>query len=165
VDTIEPPDIHHLNAARGWLELGNAAEAWVELGELLPRWHEHPEVLNLMWDLYADEGAWPKALAVARQMVNRYADDVSGWIHQSYALHEMKRTEEARDALSRAVGRFPREGIIPYNLACYECQLGQLSTAKRWLALAERIQGKDVLKKMALTDSDLKPLWDYVRTL
>ncbi len=162
---IETPDAHSLNAARGWLELGNVPEAWLELNELLPRWHEHPEVLNLMWDLYGAEEAWAKALAVARQMVSRYPDEVSGWIHQSYALHEMKRTDEARDALSRAVSRFPKEGVIPYNLACYECQLGQLGTAKRWLALAEKIQGKDVLKKMALTDPDLKPMWDYLKGL
>jgi len=165
VDTIEPPDLHHLNAARGWLELGNVPEAWLEVQEIVPRWHEHPDVLNLMWDLYAAEKEWPKALAIARQMISRHADDVSGWIHQSYALHEMKQTAEARDALSRAIGRFPDEGIIPYNLACYECQLGQFGTAKRWLGLAEKIQGKATLKKMALSDPDLKPIWDYVRSL
>jgi predicted Zn-dependent protease len=165
VDAIEPPDIHNLNAARGWLELGNTPEAWQELGELLPRWHEHPEVLNLMWELYAAEKEWAKALAVARQMVSRYPEEVAGWIHQSYTLHELKRTDEARDELARSVGRFPKEGVIPYNLACYECQLGQLGTAKRWLSLAEKIQGREVLKKMALDDPDLQPLWDYVRTL
>lgn len=165
MDAIEPPDIHNLNAARGWLELGNTPEAWQELGELLPRWHEHPEVLNLMWELYAAEKDWAKALAVARQMVSRHPEEVAGWIHQSYTLHELKRTDEARDELARSVGRFPEEGVIPYNLACYECQLGQFGTAKRWLSLAEKIQGKDILKKMALGDPDLQPLWDYVRAL
>ncbi|HEY1171287.1 MAG TPA: tetratricopeptide repeat protein [Verrucomicrobiae bacterium] len=165
MDAIEPPDIHHLNAARGWLELGNAEESWLELEEILPRWNEHPDVLNLLWDLYAAEKAWPKALATARQMVTRYPDSVAGWIHQSYALHEMKQTMEARDALSKAVGRFPKEGTIPYNLACYECQLGEINTAKRWLALVEKVLGKEVLKEMATDDDDLQPLWDYVKSL
>lgn len=163
MDTLEPPESHSLNAARGWLELGNVPEAWAELREILPRWHEHPDVLILMWDLYAAEKLWAKALAIARQTVNWYPNNISGWIHQSYALHELKRTEEARDALSRAVDRFPKEGLIPYNLACYECQLGQLVAAKRWLTLAEKLDGKEVVKERALTDPDLKPLWEYLR--
>lgn len=163
MDPIEPPDIHNLNAAQGWLELGNVAEAWAELEEILPRWQMHPDVLNLTWNLYAQQKDWPKALAAARQLVARYPDEADGWIHQSYTLHEMKRTAEARDALLKVIGRFPKISVIPYNLACYECQLGRLDAAKRWLALAENAKGKEDFKKMALEDEDLRPLWDYIR--
>jgi tetratricopeptide (TPR) repeat protein len=165
VDPIEAPDIHNLNAAQGWLELGNCQEAWNELDEIIPRWRMHPDVLALIWELHAAEKEWPKALAAARQLVARYPDDPNGWIHQSYALHEMKQTAEARDALVKVVGKFPTLDLIPYNLACYECQLGRLDAAKRWLALAENAKGKENLKKMALSDEDLRPLWDYIRAL
>lgn len=165
MDTIEPPDLHSLSAARGWLELGNIAEAWGELNEILPRWHEHPEVLGLMWELHAADRVWAKALAVSRQMVMRYPKDVSGWIHQSYTLHELRQTEEARDLLVSVAEQFPEISVIPYNLACYECQLGNLEQARRWLGRAEEMKGKSNFKKMALTDPDLQPLWDYIKGL
>src|SRR5690242_8440192 len=33
-EPLEPPEIHHVNAAEGWLGLGNASEAEHELGKL-----------------------------------------------------------------------------------------------------------------------------------
>ena len=41
--------------------------------------------------------------------------------HRSYCLHELKQTEEARDNLLRVVEKFPKDPIMRYNLACYEC--------------------------------------------
>lgn len=46
-----------------------------------------------------------------------------GLIYRSHILHELKRTEEARDNLLRMVDRFPENPIMQHNLACYECQL------------------------------------------
>ena len=56
-----------------------------------------------------------------------------GWVHRYYAFHELKRTAEARDNLLRVVDKFPEDPIMRYNLACYECQLGNLERAKQWL--------------------------------
>jgi hypothetical protein len=34
--SLQPPDSHHLNAAVGWLELGNDIEATEELDKIKP---------------------------------------------------------------------------------------------------------------------------------
>ena len=41
-----------------------------------------------------------------------------------------------RDNLLRVVDKFPISATMRYNLGCYECQLGNLDRAKRWLEKA-----------------------------
>ena len=43
---LEPPDSIHLQAAQGWLELGNHLEADKELDEIAPQLRTHPDVLE-----------------------------------------------------------------------------------------------------------------------
>jgi len=45
-----------------------------------------------------------------------------------------------------------------YNLACYECQLGELEVAKVRLSYACKLD--KTYRVLALDDEDLKPLWD-----
>ena len=57
------------------------------------------------------------------------------------------------------VDEFPEEYIIRYNLACYACQLGNLKEARDWLKKASDQAGTKQIKRMALKDADLEPLW------
>jgi Tfp pilus assembly protein PilF len=50
---LEPPDSLHLQAAQGWLELGNHAEAEAELDNITASSREHPDVINVRWGIYA----------------------------------------------------------------------------------------------------------------
>jgi tetratricopeptide (TPR) repeat protein len=90
--------------------------------------------------------------------------DVSGWVHRAYASRRKEGggLQTAWDALRPAVELFPDETIIPYNLACYACQLGELDAARHWLSRALEIAGKpqarEALRLMALADPDLAPL-------
>jgi len=68
------------------------------------------------------------------------------------------RTLEAWNKLLPAVERFPKEATIPYNLACYACQLGNLEHARVWLEKAAQIRGRRTIKALAADDADLKPL-------
>ena len=52
----------------------------------------------------------------------------------------------------------PQVALVHYNLACYECQLGNLEMAKGHLKLAFKI--KKGLRLEALDEPDLEPLWD-----
>src|SRR5438445_4948190 len=140
---LPPPDSHHLNAAIGWLELGNPAEAKVELAKISPAKQRHRDALAVVWRICAAEKNWAGSLKAARKRVQAEPDDASGWIHQSYSLHELKRTREALDLLRSAVEKFPGISTIPYNLACYACQLGDLEQARNWLAKAIKICGKE----------------------
>src|SRR5678816_80218 len=104
---LEPPDSHFLDAAQGWLGLGMLDEAHGELARLSPEARAHPDVLNFKWEMRARAGCWDEALAVATQLLEADYDRPTGWINRSYALHELGRTEEAREALLSALARFP----------------------------------------------------------
>jgi tetratricopeptide (TPR) repeat protein len=67
----------------------------------------------------------------------------------------------ARNILINALPKFPREAIIYYNLACYDCQLGEIETASNYLKKAFEIDSSWRLH--ALEDEDLKPLWDSLQ--
>jgi len=41
-----------------------------------------------------------------------------------------------------AFEKFPEEPTIPYNLACYACQMKRLDEARQWLERAATIAGK-----------------------
>lgn len=155
---LEPPDLHFASAAAGWLELGVVAEARVELDRLSPAARLHPEVLAVDWELCAREGRWSDALETASRLLEVDLDRPVGWINRSYALHELRRTAEAHEALLAALARFPTLGVIPYNLACYACQLGHLDEARGWLRQAFERDGRDAVLERARLDADLAPL-------
>ncbi len=160
---IQPPDSHHLNAAIGWLELGNLAEAKGEWEKIDRNYRHHPDVLEVSWQIHAVGKDWAAALQVAVALLHSVPESPAGWICQSYSLHEMKRTQEARKRLLPVVEKFPGEGTIPYNLACYACQLGQFDEARDWLTRAVKLKTK--FKQMALHDPDLRPLREFIQRL
>lgn len=162
---LDFPDRHFAQAAEGWLELGDPVEASRELDRISAEAAGHPIVLELRWRLLAHHREWAKALEVARAMTSVAPDQAEGWIHQSYTLHELRRTDEAWSTLVGVADRFPLESIIPYNLACYACQLGDLPRARDWLQRAIRLRSKDEIRTLALSDPDLAPMRDYVETL
>ena len=159
---LEPPDTHYVSFAQGWLELGDVAAARADLERVSVAAREHPEVLAVRWGILAEERRWAEALAVAAELIKVAPEVPAGWINQAFALHELKGTAEARLQLLTVVKKFPRVSIIPYNLACYACQLGDLHESIAWLAKASAIAGKNEIKQMALADRDLEPLWPAI---
>jgi len=165
MSTLQPPDTHHLSAAEGWLELGNHAEALTELNLVSQTEQGRVEVLGLRWSISAHLNLWEQCVAIATSIVELAPKNVFGWIHRSYALHELKRTSEARDLLLPALKRFPKNETIPYNLACYECQLGDVDAARDWLRRAMKLRKPAELKVQALEDPDLKPMWAEIQSM
>jgi tetratricopeptide (TPR) repeat protein len=161
---LQPPDSHHLRAAQGWLELGTPEEALKEVEQIISSAQAHPEVLNLRWEVLAAEKKWEPALEVATKLIGSDSEDPAGWVHRSYCLHELKRTLEARDNLLGVVDKFPLSATIRYNLACYECQLGDLAKARQWLEKAFRLGKRSHMRLAALKDHDLQPLWPEIRS-
>lgn len=164
---LEPPDLHYLSAAVGWLELGVPAEAEAELDRISTAQQNHPEVLEARWGILAETKRWDSALAVARNLVERVPDNASGWLHLAYALRRAGEggVKQAWDALLPVYSRFPGEPTIPYNLSCYACQMQQFDEARTWLRRALKIGGKESVKEMALRDPDLEALWNEIREL
>lgn len=162
---LEPPDSHFTSFAQGWLELGNYTEAWQDLDRISSSGSFHPDVLEVRWRLLAEQRRWGEALDTARLLVAIAPENPLSWIDQSFALHELRETTEARAQLLTVVKRFPSVSTIPYNLACYSCQLGEFQESLDWLARAAVIAGKEEIKQMALSDTDLKPLWPKIQKL
>jgi len=157
MSTLKPADQHHLRAAEGWLELGNPDEARAELEQIPDRWLNHPDVLEVSWLLLASEQNWPDCVKAADLLVQQAPERPGGWIHRSFALHELERTEEAFDSLYNVRGSFPDQWIIPYNLACYLAQMGRIREAAEELASALKVDSNAV-KNAASADPDLEPL-------
>lgn len=168
MDALELPDFHRLNAAIGWLELGNAREADLELQKLSPPARTHPDVLEARWAVLAELKKWDEALPVARMLLQSAPERPGGWLHQAYALRRAQdgSLEKAWDALRPAANKFPKDSLIPYNLACYAAQMGRPDDAWEWLHRAMEAAG-DVanIKAMALADPDLELLRERIEQL
>jgi uncharacterized protein HemY len=164
---LEPPDLHYLSGALGWLELGNPAEAKAELDCISPERQGHPDVLELRWAIYSQDAHWQECLEIARALVQAAPKRSSGWLHQAYALRRVPEggLQQAWEALLPAFDKFPKNSTIAYNLSCYACQMRQLDTARTWLKRAVAIGGRDRIKLMALEDPDLEALWQEIREL
>ena len=157
---IQFPDAHHLRAAIGWLELGNPADAKEEFEKVSPASRCHPDALEVLWQIHARKREWERCIEAARELTMVDRKVAFGWIHLSFALHELKRTQEAYDNLIGVLDAFPDEWLMRYNLACYACQLGNLDEADRWLAGAVLKGDRKRIKRMAKDDPDLAPLFE-----
>ena len=167
VNAMEPPDSHHLSAAEGWLGLGNWREARAELNLISPELRGHPDVLVVARELYFQAQKWDSAAEVAAMVARLRSDEVDSWITWAYATRRMDGggLTAAKQILVEARERFQNSAIVAYNLACYECQLGQPAAARQWLKTAFRIGNLKQIRGMALADRDLEPLWDEIREM
>jgi hypothetical protein len=154
-------DIHCLKAAVGWLELGNAAEALQELDAISSGMQEHPNVLEARWLALARLQRWEAAARIGRALIAVAPDRAAGWLHHAYALRRAPNGGllAAFNALVPVADKFPKEATIPYNLACYTCQMQRDATETLgWLRRAIDAGDRKEILEMALRDPDLEPL-------
>lgn len=156
---IEAPDIHFLNSAIGWLELGDTAEAQRDLEKVSFLTRYHPDVLIVRWKVHARAKDWPRALDIARALVRISQDKPTGWICLAYSLYNNNQSSEAWTHLLGAEKRFPTISAIPYFLACLGCQLGKTAEATKWLSRWNDMVSEKGLKDTARKDPRLEPAW------
>jgi tetratricopeptide (TPR) repeat protein len=164
---LEFPESHYLLHAVGWLELGNLTEANAELDHLKEELQSHPDVLEVRWAICAEGRDWTEGLEAARVLIQVAPERASGWLHQAYALRRVAGggLEQAWRALLPASEKFPDVEIIAYNLSCYACQMSQMETARDWFKRAIVLGDKEQVRKRALQDDDLAPLWAEIKEL
>lgn len=160
---LDITNLHHLRAAQGWLELGDHLEANAELENITPAMRSHPDVLEIRWHIYAKENKWEACMDIAAALVKLAPERSDSWVHRSFALHVLNRTQEALDNLLPAAENFSGIWQIPYNLACYCSVLVRFDEAQGWFKKAVVIDDKAV-QKAGIDDPDLKPLWDSMST-
>jgi tetratricopeptide (TPR) repeat protein len=160
---VNPPDRHYLRAAHGYLELEMYSEAAAELDKIDPVCLILPEVLSVRLLVYAGLQNWGMMQSVAKRLSNCDPKNVQWAISLAYSTRRAESIEKAKLVLLEARKLHPEEPMIAYNLACYECQLGNLAPAKDHLMCATKADAK--FSAMALDDLDLEPLWKEIGRL
>jgi len=164
MNPLEPPDLHHLRAASGWLLLGADVEAAEDLNRIDPQFHAHPDVLEVLWQIQAKVRNWEACLEIARAIVEIDPNRPSGWISRAYSLRQVPNggLQAAFESLLPVAEKFPAEPMIPFGLACYACQMGRLEEGRFWLRKAfsaAKSSGREKrLRSMALDQPELEPL-------
>jgi tetratricopeptide (TPR) repeat protein len=100
---------------------------------------------------------WEPMRTVAAKLAAYDPDSVPWTFALAYATRRAQSIEAAKPILLAAVERHPEAAVLHYNVACYECQLGDLEVAKARLAHAFKLDEK--LRLRALDDADLEELW------
>lgn len=151
-----------LEAAEGWLMLGNPIEAHEELDQIGGHSSFHPAVLSMRWQVYAAARWWEAAFVVSKALCELAPHSPDAWICQANTLRNYKGVVDAWSTLLGVVGKFPQNAVIRYNLACYAAQMNLLEESCGWLIQAFELEESTQLKLAAVYDPDLKPLWDRI---
>lgn len=152
----------YLEAAEGWLMLGNPLDAHEELEHITGENAYHPAILAMRWQVYAAAGWWEAAFVVSKALCDFAPQSAEAWICQANTLRHCRGVMEAWNTLLKVVNKFPTDPIIRYNLACYAAQMGLLEEACGWLVQAFEMEDSVQLKLAAVYDPDLQPLWDKI---
>jgi uncharacterized protein HemY len=100
---LSTPDMNHLQAAEGWLELGNWSEANEELEEITPNLRAHPLVLVLRVRIYAAAGRWETALQLGGWLAVSPVADAELLLALSLSACQTGDLDRARAWVTRAV--------------------------------------------------------------
>jgi predicted Zn-dependent protease len=152
----------HVDAAEGWLMLGNPIEAHEELEQLSGESNQHPAVLSMRWQVYAAARWWEAAYVVSKALCDLAPESPEAWICQANTVRNYKGVVDAWTLLLSVISKFPEDAIIRYNLACYASQMGLMEEACGWLVQAFEKEEAVQLKLAALYDPDLQPLWERI---
>jgi Flp pilus assembly protein TadD len=138
-------------------------DAATVLEEIAPEDKTRNEVLGARVNLYMVAKKWDMAAAVASHLVKVEPQTAAWWISLAYALRRSEGIDQAEAILLRAQAIHPKVAMIAFNLACYASVTGRMEDAKERLRNAIELD-KDV-RKLALDDEDLRPLWDWITGL
>jgi len=146
-----------LERSDGYMDLRMWDRARAELESIPEAYRDTLEYQRLTMRFALEQQNWPEAMTLGERLCRREPGSAGHWIQLAYAARRARGIEAARSILLRALQQFPEEPIIPFNLACYECQLGHREAAINYLSRAEKLE--PLCRAMALEDDDLEPLW------
>lgn len=143
-------------AAQGYVELGLFDEARTELAALPPHLHERVDVIEITLLCLMGRHSWAEALLLAAKLCLQEPAEPGGYIHAAFCLHELGRTAEAVDMLSRGPVSLRTKPVYYYNMGCYHARLGQFDKSIVYLERAFEMDGD--LRQHAKKDRDLDSL-------
>lgn len=143
--------------ATGYIALGILDQAEAELAAIPSEDGELPGVLAAQAELAMAAKRWIDVVGFARRLTEVEPSDVQGWVWWAYALREMQKIREALGVLLQIEATHANDhAVVPYNLACYYCLLGEIDIARRYFAKACKMDSS--FKESAATDPDLEGL-------
>jgi Flp pilus assembly protein TadD len=147
-------------ASNGYRELGMFEDTAQALEEIEPDDKTRNEVLYARVDIYLGAKKWHMAATVARHLVKADPENPAAWINLAYAVRRAENIGAAEAILLKARALHPKSALIAFNLACYASVAGHMEEAKARLQDAIDLD-KDI-RRLALDDEDLRPLWDWI---
>ncbi len=166
---ISSQDKMRLDAAEGWILLEALDEAEAEWEALSQDAKNSLEGLKLRYWILSGQKKWEEAADSAQLAIAEDPREAQFWIWLAYAIRRKNdsRSEgitNAWKALIEGLKSGARDPIIFFNLACYACQMGSMEEARQWFKKAcFQANSVDEIRKMALEESDLEPLWSEIR--
>jgi tetratricopeptide (TPR) repeat protein len=145
-----------LLSAQGYIELEMPDEALAELDSLAASDQLRLEALQLRLFIVMHAKRWEQALSVCARLRAVTPEDTTGYIHGAFCLHEMGRTNEAKELLLAGPSSLLSEPTYYYNLGCYDAVLGNLKEATQHLETSFRMDKK--FREIAKMDPDLKAI-------
>jgi predicted Zn-dependent protease len=142
-----------LLAAQGYLELGMAEEALAELSSIPEIEIRDPDIIELRLHVLMQTKRWAEALATSEELLRARPTAVPAYIHGAFALHELRRTAEARDLLLKGPEELRKDPTFHYNIGCYEAVLGNREAAL--LSLQQSFALDSTYREFAQRDPDL----------
>jgi tetratricopeptide (TPR) repeat protein len=162
---LNPRDTQHLQAAYACIGSGNHEGARAALDKIAPEFRDHPAVLVTRLSLCEGARQWETCLELVETLIRVLPDNPMNWVQRSQYLRELGRVREAREKLLPAAEKFPTFWMVPYNLACCACRLGDVNEGRARLNTALQLVDADAIKSRALSEPDLEPLWPEIRGL
>jgi tetratricopeptide (TPR) repeat protein len=143
-------------AAQGYVELALYTEAREELAALSEAAMERVDVQEILLLCLMAESRWADALALTLRLCEMEPEEPGGFIHAAFCLHELGRTDEAVDVLSRGPAALRSKPVFYYNMGCYHACLGDMEKALKLLRQSFEMDGS--LRAVARKDPDLDVL-------
>jgi len=147
---------HALRAADGYLYLGLPKEALAEFEAIAHEDRSAPTVMLARIRVLLHLRHWKDAEKLSLEGTQVHPTEEEFTVQRAFALHQMRKGDEAIEVLLAAPEWIRRTGILHYNLACYEARLGDLKTAQQCIQAAIEINA--AMKKNAKSDPDLQAL-------
>jgi predicted Zn-dependent protease len=146
----------NLLAAQGYCELKMYDDALAEVAVLPAEVQGEAMVVEMRLVILMQACRWDEALGISLTLCKLRPQQASGYIHAAFCLHERGDTAGAKRMLLHGPPALREEANFFYNLACYECVLGNRAEAERLLLQSCQMDAK--YKEFARSDPDLRAL-------
>ena len=145
-----------LSHAEGYLGLGMLKEAAAELDRIGPPDDESAAVIAVRIAVLHEQEDWSKLRLLAAGEARRRPGEAASWVTWAYATRRAISLAAAEKILIEAEQHHRSEPTIQFNLGCYACQRGDLTTARSRVDRAVALD--ETFSTVAATDPDLAPL-------